>query len=190
MRCRHSKFAGHPSPGGSCSLSSLRDEVRALLVSWAHSQLLGTLPRVVPVVSAPSEMRCGPSWVTGHPPPVGAGNLSSLRDEVHTVPGQVARWNGDWSCSCRGIPQSAPEGLFLFGKNPPAHWGSSLHTRKGLSFLTQPTSPARLGVVWERITHSPTFNSPRAVPVVSVGFPLHLYSRPCVFRQPGLSQCC
>ena len=53
---------------GSFGLSSLRDEVQALPGSWAHSQLLGTLPQVVPVVSAPSEMRCAHSPVDGHIP--------------------------------------------------------------------------------------------------------------------------
>ena len=66
---------------GVCGLSSLRDEVQTLPGrwayspvpghtpgGWAHSWSLGTLPRVVPVVSAPSEMRCGHSPVVGHPP--------------------------------------------------------------------------------------------------------------------------
>ena len=105
---------------GFCGLSSLRDEVRALLISWTHSWLLGTLPWVVPVVSAPSEMRCMPSPVDVHPAPGGACSLSSLRDEVHTVLQPVVGYRGDWSCCCGRIPQSAPEGLFLFGKNPPA----------------------------------------------------------------------
>ena len=29
---------------------------------------------------------------------------------------RAAWWRGDWSCCCRRVPQSAPEGLFLFGK--------------------------------------------------------------------------
>ena len=28
----------------------------------------------------------------------------------------MAQWRGDWSCYCRGIPRTAPEGLFLFEK--------------------------------------------------------------------------
>ena len=56
--------------------------------------------------------------------------------------------------------------------------------------LAQPTSPARPGVVRVRIPGGPTFNSPQPVPEVSLGFPLHPYSPPCDFRQPGLSQCC
>ena len=31
--------------------------------------------------------------------------------------GWAAGWRGDWSCCSRRIPQSAPEGLFLFGKS-------------------------------------------------------------------------
>ena len=80
-------FTGHPPLGGSCSLSSLRDEVRALPGSWVHSRLLGTLPQVVPVVSAPSEMRCTHSPVDGYPAPGSACSLSSLQDEVRALPG-------------------------------------------------------------------------------------------------------
>ena len=101
----------------------------------------------------------------------------------------AARWRGDWSCCCRGIPQSAPEGLFLFGKilllNPAA---PSIEGRA--CPLTQPTSPARPGTVWVRAPHGPTLNSPKPAPTDSVGLPLRPYSPPCVFKQPGLSQCC
>ena len=134
---------------GACSLSSLRDELQALPGGWAHSLLLGTLPQAVPVVSAPSEMRCRHSpvnehtpWllgtlpVAGHPLPGGACSLSSLQDEVCTVPQWVAGWRGDSSCCCRGIPQSALEGLFLLGKNPLAQSFGSLFTRKGVSSHT------------------------------------------------------
>ena len=55
---------------------------------------------------------------------------------------------------------------------------------------TQPTSPARPGTVWVRAPHGPTLNSPQLVPTVSMGLPLHPYSPPCDFKQPGLSQCC
>ena len=51
---------------GSFSLSSLGDEVQTLPGRWAHSRSLGTLPQVVPAVSAPSEMRCGHCLVDGH----------------------------------------------------------------------------------------------------------------------------
>ena len=77
---------------GACGLSSLRDEVRALPGGWTHFPVTGDIPGVC------------------------ACSLSFLRDEVHTVPGRVAGWRGDWSCCCRGIPQSAPKHLFLFGK--------------------------------------------------------------------------
>ena len=60
---------------GACGLSSFRDEVQTLPGGWAqvgghnpghwvHSRPLATLPQVVPVVSAPSEMRGGHScWM-------------------------------------------------------------------------------------------------------------------------------
>ena len=103
-------------------------------------------------------MRCGHSLVSAHSPrsvctlpglcihsPGSACSLSSLRDEVRIVPGWVGGWRGDWSCCCRGIPQSAPEGLFLFGKilllNPVA---PSVQGRASL--LTKPTFPARPGL--------------------------------------------
>ena len=57
----------HTLPGA-CGLSSLRVEVQTLPSGWAHYRLLGTLPGVVPVVSAPSEMRCGHSLVDEHTP--------------------------------------------------------------------------------------------------------------------------
>ena len=107
---------------------------------------------------------------------------------MRTVPGGVAGWRRDWSCCCRGIPQSALEGLFLFGKilllNPmtPSVQGRACP-------LTQPTSPARLGTAQVRVTHIPTFNSPRPVPTVSLGLPLRPYSPPFDFKQPVLSQC-
>ena len=62
----------HAEPSLICTLpfalgfSSLRDEVQTLTSGWAHSRSLGTLPRVVPAVSALSEMRCGHSPVDGH----------------------------------------------------------------------------------------------------------------------------
>ena len=98
-------------------------------------------------------------------------------------------WRGDWSCCCRGIPQSPPEGLFLFGKNPRARSCGSLHIKKGLTSHTAHLSSSA-GAVRVRVAHSPTFNSPRPAPAVSLGFPLRPYSPPCVFRQPCLSQCC
>ena len=70
---------------GACGLSSLRDEVQTLPGCWAHSRSLGTLPRVVPVVSAPSEMRCGHSPVDGHTP----WSLGALLFAGHPTPGGV-----------------------------------------------------------------------------------------------------
>ena len=156
-----------PTPPGACGLSSLRDEVR-------------TLPG-----------GCAQTPVTGHPTLVGACSLSSLRDEVYTVPSGCAQSpNGwQWSCCCGGIPQSAPEGLFLFGKilllNPVAP-----SVQGGACPLTQPTSPAGSGTVRVRVAQVPTFNSPQPVSTVALGFPLRPYSPPCDFRQPGRSQCC
>ena len=102
---------------------------------------------------------------------------------------RAAGWRGYWSCCCRGIPQSAPSGLFLFGKilllNPVT---PSMQGR--VCPLTQPTSPARPWTVRVRVPHGPTLNSPQLVPTVSLGLPLRPYSPPCDFKQPGLSQCC
>ena len=63
--------------------------------------------------------------VAGHPPPGGACSLSSLRDEVWTLPsgcaqspdGWVAEWRGEWSCCCWGIPQNALRVFFFLGKS-------------------------------------------------------------------------
>ena len=101
----------------------------------------------------------------------------------------MAGCRGDWSCCCRGIPQSAPEGLFLFGKilllKPAA---SSIQGRA--CPLTQPTSPARAETVWVRVPHGPTLSSPEPAPMVSVALPLCPYSPPCYFKQPSLSWFC
>ena len=108
---------------------------------------------------------------------------------AHSSDGWVAGWRGDWSCCCRGIPQSAPEGLFPFGKilllNPVT---PSMQGR--VCPLTQPTSPARPWTVRVRVPHGPTLNSPQPVPTVFVGLPLRPYSPPCDFKQPGFSRCC
>ena len=132
---------------------------------WGHSWSLGTLPWVVPVVSAPSEMRCTQSsdrWQGGEETgAVAAG-------EFPKVPQRVVFFLGK-------IPLLNPVAPSLQGRACP---------------LTQPTSPARPGAVRVRIACSPTFNSPQPVPTVSLGFPLRPDSPPCDFRQPGLSQCC
>ena len=97
-------------------------------------------------------------------------------------------WRGDWSCCCRGIPQSAPKGHFLFGKILLLiSMALSVQGRAGP--LTQPTSPARRGTGRVRAPQAPTFDSPQPAPTVSVGLPLRPYSHPCDFKQPGLSQC-
>ena len=107
---------------------------------------------------------------------------------THFQDGRVAGVRGDWRCCCRGIPQSAPEGLFLLGKillNPAA---PSIQGR--VCPLTQPTSPARPGIVQVRAHHGPTLNCPQPAHMVSMGLPLHPYSPPCDFKQPDLSWCC
>ena len=108
---------------------------------------------------------------------------------ANSLDGQLARCRGHWSCCCRGILQSASEGLFLFGKillfNPAA---PSMEGRARP--LAQPTSPARLGIVWVRAPDCPTLNSPQPAPTVSVGLPLCPHSPPCDFKEPGVSRCC
>ena len=89
----------------------------------------------MPVVSGPSKLHssgaCGlrspPSCALSLMPRMCAWRLS----ELPTLPSssdvgsmsptplgehRAARWRGDWTCCCRRIPQSAPEGLFLFEK--------------------------------------------------------------------------
>ena len=155
-------FAGHPPPDGSCSLSSLQDEVRALPGSWAHSRLLGTLPRVVPVVSAPSEMRCAQSpdrwWGGEGTGAVAAGEFPKVPQRVFFFLGKI---------------------LPLYPVAPSLQGRACLLTQLGWG-LSRSGSHAR----------GPTFNCPRPLPAVSLGFPLSPYSLPCDFRQPGLSQCC
>ena len=104
----------------------------------------------------------------------------------------MARWRGDWSCCCRGIPKSAPEGLFLFERilllNPALP--GSLCTRKGLSSHSAHLS-SYAGIVRVRAPHSPTLNSPQPAPSVSGLQVCSLcpYSPPCNFKQRGLSWC-
>ena len=156
--------SGHPPPGDAYSLSSHQDEVQALPGGWAQSRSLGTFPLLMPVVSAPSEIRCGHSLVDGHTPrsfgtvpvaghpgPCGACSLRSLRIEVPTVPRRVAGWRGDWSCFCREFSK-VPKRVFLSLRkilvlNPGA---PSIQGRA--CPLTQPISPARPGVVQVRIS--------------------------------------
>ena len=102
---------------------------------------LDTLPWLVPVVSLPSQMRCTQTPVGAHTP-------------------QKGGWPGgeETEAVAAGKPQSAPEGLFLFGKilllNPatPSIQGRACP-------LAQPTSPARPGTVCIRAQHGPTLNS-------------------------------
>ena len=78
------------------------------------------------MVSIPSETRCAHSPVGAcglrHPPVVHSlqPNFRLGLNTRHSPEGVLdrlaARWREDWSCCCRGIPQSAPNGLFLFEK--------------------------------------------------------------------------
>ena len=126
---------------------------------------MGTLPQVVPVISAPSEIRCGhsPDWWQG-------GEQTGA-----VAAGEFPK-----------VPQSV---LFFLGKILLLH-PVALSIQGKACTLTHPTSSARPGVVLVRITHGPTLNSPQPAPVVSLGLPFYPYSPPCDFRQPGLSQCC
>ena len=81
-----------------------------------------------------------------------------------------------------------PQVSFSFWENPLAHSCRSIQGRA--CSLTQPTSPTRQGTVRVRAPHGPTLNCPQSAPTVSVILPLHPYSPPCDFKQPGLSQCC
>ena len=99
----------------------------------------------------------------------------------------AARVRGDWSCCYRGIPQSAPKGLFLFDKILLLNPGTPYKERSVLSH----SPPLQLEPdCLVRAPHGPTLNSPQPAPTVSVGLPLHPYSPPCDLKQPGLSWCC
>ena len=161
--CTQPPVTGHTPPFGACSLSSLRDEVQTLPGGfsqppvgghtpsslstlpghWPFSRSLGTLPQLVPVVSAPSKMRCRHSRSMRTAPDGWWG-----REETGAV-------------AAGEFPKVPPQVFFLWGKSC-----GSLLTRKACP-LTQPTSPARPETVRVRVTHGPTFNSPQPAPVVS-----------------------
>ena len=113
---------------------------------------------------------------------------------IHSPVDAHSPWMGGWpggeepGAVAAGEFPKVPQRVFL-GKtlllNPVA---SSIQGRA--CPLTQPTFPARPGAVRVRFACSPTFNPPRTAPAVSLGFPLHPYSPPCDFKQPGLSRCC
>ena len=116
-----------------------------------HTHLLGTLPRVVPVVSGAcglsslwDEVHTLPggwahSLVTGHPPSVGAFSLSSLKMSCGHFPvNEHSPKTGGWvkrrlELLLQGNSSMCPRGSFSFWENPPAHSCGSLHMRKGLS---------------------------------------------------------
>ena len=83
---------------------------------WSHLSELHS-PRSVSVVLvhlriARSLVWCLWCWVHTLPGTEDLGSISPtpLREC------RAAWWRGDWSCCCRRIPQSSPEGLFLFEK--------------------------------------------------------------------------
>ena len=156
MRCRHSPVGGHIP------------QLLVILPVAGHPR--GTLPRVVPVVSAPSMMRCGHSPVDGHSLWRGGGVKRRL----------VVLLQGNSPMCPRG---SSFGKILRFNPVVPSVPGTACP-------LTQPTSPARSGTGWVRVTHVPTFNSPQPASSVSLGLPLRPYSPPNDLRQPGLSQCC
>ena len=75
--------------------------MQALPGSWSHSGLLGTLPQVVPIVSAPSKMRCAHSpdrWQGGEE----TGTVAA--GEFHKVPQRVIFFWEKFSCSFLWLP--------------------------------------------------------------------------------------
>ena len=81
---------------------------------------------------------------------------------------------------------------FSFLEIPPAQ--ACCFKQGRASPLTQSTSPTRPGTVRIRAHHGPTLPSRHTqfpwVLTASVCLPLHPYSPPCDFKQPGLSRCC
>ena len=122
-----------------------------------------TLPQVVPVVSAPSEMRCTQS-------PKGGGVERRLE------------------LLLQGNSPKCPRGSFSFWEKSSCLILWLPPYKEGPDVSHSP--PLQLGCPHQDRTHGPTCNSPQPATAVSLGFPLHPYSPPCDFRQPGLSQCC
>ena len=108
--------------------------MRALPGHWAHSRVLGTLPWVVPVISAPSEMRCTES-PDGWPGREETGAVAA--GDFPKVPQRVFFFLGK---------------ILLLTPVAPSVQGRACP-------LTQPTSPARPGAVPVRIAHGPTLLS-------------------------------
>ena len=133
-----SRYWAH-SPVGTCGLRSLQDEVWTLpgpctqSLVGAHTPLsLGTLPRLVPVVSASSKMKCRHSLVGAHR----LWWVSRLPNQCAcSRDGLVGGWRGDWSCCCREFPKVPLSVFFFLGKSscsilplPPTNKGLSSHT--------------------------------------------------------------
>ena len=129
---------------GACGLNSLLDEVRTLPTWCTHLLVVHTVP---------SQCAHSPVGAYGVRPPQVCTSATPCALDLVSIPphlrgnadGWVVGGRGDWSCCCWKITQSAPEGLFLFGKilllNPAA---PSIQGRA--CPLAQPTSPARPGL--------------------------------------------
>ena len=89
----------------------------------------------------------------------------------------------------QGNSPKCPRGSFSFWEKSSCSILWLPPYKKGLTSHTAHLSSSARGCPGQDHT-DPTFNSPQPAPAVSVGFPLHPYSPPCDFRQPGLSQCC
>ena len=150
---------------------------------------------LVPVVLGPPELLTLPSGCLWSQSPIhrlhSSLSTSDLGSIFPTAPQEC--WVGgcvEWRLELLVQENSpnCPRGSFSFWENPPAQ---SWHSIQGRACpLTQPTSPARPGTIWVTAPNGPTLNFPQVVPTVSVCLPLHPYSSPCDFKQPGLSQCC
>ena len=116
--------------------------------------------------------------------------MVSRLSELHSsrsVP-VVSPLPGDWSCCCRRVPQSAPEGLFLFEKflllNPAAPY------KEGPVLSHSPP----LQLYWDCLGHGSTRPNSQlswaGAHCLLVFTTLLPYSPLCDLKQPGLSQCC
>ena len=138
----------------------------------------------MPVVSVSSEMRCRHSPVNSQCAlsPVGAATPWSTRTLPVPAGGQVER---RLELLLQGNSPKCPKGLFLLGKilllppykeRPVLSHSPPLQLDQGLS--RSGSHAAQLSTL------------PSCPPPASMGLPLHPYSPPCDFKQPGLSWCC
>ena len=106
---------------------------------WAHSWSLGTLPQVVPVISAPSEMRCAQSsdrWRRGEETgAVAAGEFPKVPPRVFFFLGKILLLN-PWLPPYKEGP--------VLSHSPPLQLGQGLsrsgfHTAQLSTLLSQPS---------------------------------------------------